>query len=299
MVIVSAIFIVGCGYVGRRVAALERTRFAAVRALARRDTSAATLVASDIEPVRGDLDDPDSLTGLNLRGQRVYYFAPPPAHGSRDPRAHGFVAAVEDAAPHRIVYVSTTGVYGDCGGAWVTEERPARPGADRARRRLDAETALQEFGVRTGTPVVILRVPAIYGPGRLPLERLRQGLPLLNSAESPWSNRIHVDDLVSACVAAMDRGRSGAVYNVADGHPTTMTDYFNRVADVMGLPRPPYLNRAEAQAALDAGMLSYLAESKRVDNTRMLEELGVTLRYPTLERGLAACLAPESAEALR
>jgi nucleoside-diphosphate-sugar epimerase len=290
---VNDVFIIGCGYLGRRVAARERVGGASVRALAHRDTSAAELAALGIEPVRADLDDPDSLAALDLRGWRVYYFAPPPAHGVRDPRVRRAVAALAAAAPQRVVYVSTTGVYGDCGGAWVTEDRAANPGADRARRRLDAESAWQEFGARTGTPVIVLRVPAIYGPGRLPLERLRQGLPLLRPVESPWSNRIHVDDLAAACTAAMVRGRAGAVYNVADGNPTTMTDFFNRVADVMGLPRPPCISGAEAQAALDAGMLSYLSESKRIDNTRMRRELGVTLKYPTLDSGLAACVAPD------
>jgi nucleoside-diphosphate-sugar epimerase len=297
---VNAVFIVGCGYVGRRVAERERARGAAVRALAPRQAGVAALTALGIEAVRGDLDDGQSLARVDFHGQRLYYFAPPPARGTRDPRMRAFVAAAERATPRQIVYISTTGVYGDCGGDWVTEDRPVNPGADRACRRLDAEAMLGNLAARTGTPVVILRVPAIYGPGRIPLERLRQGLPLLHSAEAPWSNRIHVDDLVTTCLAAMDRGAAGAVYNVSDGHPTTMTDYVNRVADAIGLPRPRCISRAEAQTALDAGMLSYLAESKRIDNTRLRAELRVALRYPTLEEGLAACLAPAAvAEAAR
>lgn len=287
----SEIFIVGCGYVGRRVAAAEVARGTRVGALARTPESAEVLHALGVESVRGDLDDPESLAGLNVAGQGVYYFAPPPASGVRDTRMSVFLAAVAPRPPRRIVYISTTGVYGDCRGEWVDETRAPNPTADRARRRLDAEEQLRAFGARSGCAVVILRVPGIYGPDRLPVERLRKNLPLLREDEAPWSNRVHADDLVAACLAAMQRGRAGAVYNVSDGHPSSMTDYFRRVADALGLPRPPEISRAEAGDRIDAGMLSYLAESKRIDNRRMREELGVTPRYPTLAEGLAACLA--------
>ena len=300
--------IVGCGYVGRRVAAAERARGSYVGALARSEESAQALRALGIEPVGGDLDDPDSLAGLDVAGQGVYYFAPPPASGVRDTRMTAFLAAIAPRPPLRVVYISTTGVYGDCHGEWVDETRAPNPTADRARRRLDAEEQLRAFGTRSACEVVILRVPGIYGPDRLPVERLRKGLPLLREAEAPWSNRVHADDLVAACLAAMDRGRPGGVYNVSDGHPSTMTDYFRRVADALGLPRPPEVSRAEsadrpsmacgprlgpigeATERIDAGMLSYLGESKRIDNRRMREELGVTPRYPTLAEGLPACL---------
>jgi nucleoside-diphosphate-sugar epimerase len=303
------ILIVGCGYVGRRVAAAEQTRGNRVSALARSPESAEALRALGIESVRGDLDDPESLVGLDVAGQGVYCFAPPPASGVRDTRMKAFLAAVTPRPPQRIVYISTTGVYGDCHGEWVDEARAPNPTADRARRRLDAEEQLRAFGARTGCGAVILRVPGIYGPDRLPVERLRKGLPLLREDEAPWSNRVHADDLVAACLAAMARGRAGAVYNVSDGHPSTMTDYFRRVADALGLPRPPEISRVEsadrpsmacgprlgpvgeAGDRIDAGMLSYLAESKRIDNRRMREELGVSPRYPTLAEGLAACLA--------
>lgn len=287
----SEIFIVGCGYVGRRVAAAEQACRSSVTALARSEDSAQALRALGVESVRGDLDDPESLAGLDVAGQGVYYFAPPPANGVRDTRMSAFLAAVAPHPPRRIVYISTTGVYGDCRGEWVDETRAPNPTADRARRRLDAEEQLRAFGARTGCEVVILRVPGIYGPDRLPVERLRKNLPLLREDEAPWSNRVHVDDLVAACLAAMERGRAGAVYNVSDGHPSTMTDYFRRVADALGLPRPPEISRAEAGERIDAGMLSYLAESKRIDNRRMREELGVAPRYPTLAEGLAACRA--------
>jgi nucleoside-diphosphate-sugar epimerase len=136
--------------------------------------------------------------------------------------------------------------------------------------------------------VVILRVPGIYAHDRLPIRRLREGLPVLAEADSPFTNRIHADDLARVCIAAMKRGRPGAAYNVSDGHPTTMTDYFNRVADCLGLPRPPVVDRSTARQALSPSMLSFLEESKRLDNRRMREELGVELIYPDLVAGLAA-----------
>ncbi len=245
--------------------------------------------------VQGDLDRPVTLPDLPTRDARVYYFAPPPPSGTADPRLGNFLASIApDALPARIVLISTSGVYGDCHGEWVTEDRPPRPDADRARRRLDAEQQLRAWGEAHARPVVILRVPGIYGPGRLPEERLRAGEPVLCEEESPWSNRVHIEDLVRACLAAGERNRPAAVYNISDGHPTTMTDYFNRVADVLGLKRPPPITLAQARAELSEGMQSYLAESKRLDNRRMREELGVEPRYPDLKQGLAACVAEDA-----
>ncbi len=227
---------------------------------------------------------------LPTTGTELYYFAPPPAEGDTDPRLRRVLAALTAALPQRIVYISTSGVYGDCAGAWVDETYPLNPSTPRAHRRADAEAALHAWSAATGVPVVILRVPGIYGPGKLPLERLRKGLPLLSEADSPYTNRIHVDDLITVCRAAMQRGQPGAAYNVSDGQPSNMTDYFNRIADFTGLPRPPLISRDEIDQ-LSPGMRGFMEESKRLDNRRMREELGVELRYPTLEAGLAACLA--------
>jgi len=290
----TGILIVGCGQVGKQVAQHELAESHRVVALARTEASAGSLQALGVECVRGDLDDPASLRHLPLQHCNVYYFAPPPAKGSEDTRMRNFLASLTSGnLPARVVLISTSGVYGDCRGEWVTEARPPRPDSDRARRRLDAEQQLLAFGAAQGVPVVILRVPGIYGPGRLPVERLMAGEPVLRESESPWSNRVHIDDLVAACVAAMRRGHDRAVYNISDGCPTTMTDYFNRVADALGIPRPVQISRAEAPARLSSGMLSYLAESKRLDNRRMREELGIEPAYPDLVSGLAACI-PES-----
>ena len=292
--VMAPVWIIGCGDVGRRVARLELADGVTVTALARSDASAQGLRDLGLACVPGDLDVPESLSGLPLAGARVYYFAPPPAHGRHDSRMHHFMNALGDrAAPARIVLISTSGVYGDCRGEWVAEDRSPRPDTDRGRRRLDAEQQLLAYGHAQAVPVVILRVPGIYGPGRLPIERLRAHEPVLREDESPWSNRVHIDDLAAACHAAMRVGRPGAIYNISDGHPTTMTDYFNCVADAVGLPRPPQVSLNEARTRLSAGMLSYLAESKRLDNRRMREELALALRYPDLSTGLAACVAEQ------
>jgi nucleoside-diphosphate-sugar epimerase len=191
--------------------------------------------------------------------------------------------------PTRVVLISTTGVYGDCRGEWVTEDRPPNPQADRAKRRLAAETMLRRWSEKSGVPIVILRVPGIYGRGYLPEERLRAGEPVLREEESPFSNRIHADDLARTCFIAGHHDRPGILYNVSDGHPTTMTDFFYRVADLLGIPRPPAITLEQARRQLGEGMLSYLVESKRIDNRRLREELGVELMYPDLAAGLPSC----------
>jgi nucleoside-diphosphate-sugar epimerase len=284
------VLIVGCGYVGQRLARQLRAEGRAVTGLVRGAESAAALRTLDVTPLQVDMDAAADLPALPSAGAELYYFAPPPAEGDTDPRLRRVLAALAGALPKRIVYISTSGVYGDCAGAWVAETHPLNPTTPRARRRADAEAALHEWSAATGVPVVILRVPGIYGPGKLPLERLRKGLPLLREEDSPYTNRIHVDDLITACRAAMQRGQPGEAYNVSDGQPSNMTDYFNRIADATGLPYPPVIGRDDIEA-LTPGMRAFMEESKRLDNRRMREELGVVLRYPTLEAGLEACLA--------
>ncbi len=286
----ARVLIIGCGDIGQRVAQLEKEAGHSVAALARSQESAQRLRAIGIEPVSGDLDIPSSLASLPVKDAQIYYFVPPPEQGVTDPRLENFIKILERGnLPARVVLISTTGVYGDCQGEWVTEERAPNPQADRAKRRLAAETALRRWSEACGVPIIILRVPGIYGPGRLPEKRLRAGEPVLRVEESPFSNRIHADDLARVCLAAMRRGRAGAIYHASDGHPTTMTDFFCRVADQLGITRPPMVSMEEARKRLGAGMLSYLAESKRIDNRRMREELGVELKYPDLATGLAAC----------
>lgn len=291
----NSVCIVGCGYVGRRLARDYLDRGIAVRGIVRTPGSRDTLVSEGIYPVVADLDCPGTAKDLCIESPACFYLAPPPPQGEQDPRIRHFLDGLCDQPlPERILYVSTSGVYGDCKGAWVDETQALRPATLRARRRADAESALHDWSQHVGKSVVILRVPGIYGPGRLPLERLRRQHPVLREADAPFTNRIHVDDLVAACIAAMERGCPGAAYNVSDGHPSSMTDYFNRIADRAGLPRPPAVSRAEAQTALSPGMLSFLSESKRLVNRRMLSELGVVLKYPSLDAGLEACFREEN-----
>lgn len=288
----AVIAIVGCGYVGQRVASMELAAGRSVACLARTGQAAQALARRGCSVFTGDLDVPDSIRVPALRPDVLYYFAPPPNTGSGDPRLAALLERIPpESAPGRVVYISTSGVYGDCQGAWVTESRLPRPQSARAMRRWAAECLVRDFGAQRGSGVVILRVPGIYGPGRLPIERLRQGLPVVQRDESPFSNRIHVDDLAAVCVAAGHASAAEGIYNVSDGHPTTMTDYFFRVADVLGLARPPEISMAEAQRRLSPNMLSFLQESRRLDNRRMLSELGVDLEYSDLARGLAASIA--------
>lgn len=281
------VLIVGCGDIGVRVARLVGVRGGKISGLSRSEEGAVRLRDNAIEPVMGNLDDLDSLKSLPLKGKAVFYLAPPPGGGPIDGRVRKFCQAVVDGnLPEKVVYVSTSGVYGDCGGEWVTEETPVNPQTSRAQRRVDAENTLQEWGQRHGVPVVILRVTGIYGPGRLPLARVQQGHPVLNESESPPTNRIHADDLAKVCVAAMERAGDGEIFNVSDGQPGTMTQYFNAVSDLLRLPRLPQVDMEEAKKVMNPMMLSYLTETRRMGNQKMIEQLGVTLMYPSLESGL-------------
>jgi len=288
----SPVVIVGCGYVGRRVALRYLEQGASVLGIVASRTSADALAAARIPAIPRDLAS-EAFGDLPLADAKLFHFAPPPARGLEDHYTRRLVSAFgRTGQPARVVYISTTGVYGDCRGAWVDESWPPQPAADRARRRWDAEQTLGHWARAAGRQLVILRVPGVYGPNRLPLERIRQGLPMVRAEDAPYSNRIHVDDLVAACMAAMERTNATGIYNVSDGHPTTMTDYFQRVADAAGLPRPPLISMQEADGQLSAGMLSYMQESRRLTNRRLVEELGVSLRYPTLDDGIKASLSP-------
>lgn len=286
------VLIIGCGDIGVRLARLIRASGGQVAGLVRSRDGAERLRRYGIEPIPGDLDDAESLTGLPTAGKRIYYLAPPPGGGLLDSRMHRFCQALADRpSPATIVYMSTSGVYGDCGGAWVTEETPLNPQTSRAQRRADAEATVQAWGRNAAVPVILLRVTGIYGPGRLPLARLRQGHPVLNEADAPPTNRIHADDLAVVCVAAGQKGVDGEIFNVSDGCPGTMTQYFLAVADLLGLPRPQQVSLADAQQVMNPMMLSYLKETRRMDNRKMMARLGITLQYPNLESGLKHIVA--------
>jgi len=283
------VLIVGCGDIGRRVAALERAAGHRVLGAVRSAEAVAELTRHGIEACQLDLDE-QPAPPLPADAREVYWFAPPPSHGQTDPRLRGALDQLRERPARRLVYVSTSAVYGDCAGAWIDEQAPLVPRSDRGRRRLDAERALADFAAISGCSVVILRVPGIYGPGRLPVDRLRRGLPVVRESECPWTNRIHADDLARVATAAMARAPDGAIYNVSDGNPTTMTDYFLRCARLLGLPEPEQIPLAQANARLTPAMTSFLDESKRLLTTRLQRDLAVPLIYPDLARGLPSCM---------
>jgi len=281
-----SVFIVGCGDIGRRIA--RSLPGARLTGLVSGQSGAATLRSQGIIPFVANLDIPGELNDLDIEGQIVFYLAPPPGEGEQDTRMRHFLEAVRDQRPEKLVYISTSGVYGDCKGAWVDEEWPARPCAARAKRRWDAEQQLMVWSEESGVPIIRLRVGGIYAPDRLPIARIKKGLTVICPDEAPWSNRIHADDLAHVCIAAAERGEAGDIFNAADGHPSSMTDYFYQVADYLGLPRPDCVSLSEAEQSLTSEMLSFVRESRRLDISRMKDRLMIELRYPRLSEGLSS-----------
>jgi len=283
------LLIVGCGDVGLRVVRLLAGRWR-VLALTSSAARVAELRAAGALPLRGDLDQPASLARLAGLADAVLHLAPPPGAGAGDPRTRHLAAALARSPRlRRLVYGSTSGVYGDCGGELIDETRRLAPATDRARRRVDAEARLRCFGRRAGVAVTVLRIPGIYAldrPGGDPRERLARGTPVLIAADDVFTNHIHADDLARACVAALHRGRPQRVVNASDDSALRMGDYFDLAADLHGLPRPPRLSRAVAAATLSPLQMSFLGESRRLVNRRLKEELGVVLRHATVIEGL-------------
>ncbi len=293
---VQKILIVGSGDVARRIHSRLAGRYS-VYVLLREPDQAAFWRTVGAMPLLGDLDDRASLRRLAGLADSVLHLAPPPGEGRCDTRTRNLLAALSagGSLPRRLVYVSTTGVYGDCAGALIDETRPCRPQSARAARRVDAERRLRAWGRRRGVRVSILRAPGIYAADRLPLERLRLGLPALVAAEDAYSNHIHADDLAAACVAALRHGRANRVVNAVDDSRLRMADYFDRVADAFALPRPPRLRRDEAAARLTPLQLSFMRESRRIGNRRLKQELKLRLAYPTVDVGIAAAASGRNA----
>jgi nucleoside-diphosphate-sugar epimerase len=286
----NEVVIIGCGDIGGRVGRELLQEGRRVLAVARAEEHLQLLRSQGFATLQGDLDYQESTPELPLHGRRVFYFIAPQGGGKSDYRMLNFCRRLSaDNCPAKLVYISTSGVYGDCGGALVTEETPINPQTARAQRRASAEQQLREQADRLGFELVILRVTGIYGPGRLPVARVLQGHPVLKSEEAPFTNRIHALDLVRICLAAMEKGTAGEVFNVSDGQDSTMTEYFTAVADLHQLPRPQQISLAEAELVMNPLMLSYLKESRRMDNRKMKEKLGIELLYPTLTEGLKAC----------
>ncbi|MBE0622523.1 MAG: SDR family oxidoreductase [Burkholderiales bacterium] len=287
----KSLLIVGCGDIALR-ALPQLTRNFQVFGLVRAAGQADRIAALGAKPISGDLDDPPTLKALVGVADLVLHLAPPGDSGERDQRTENLIAALAVRPPERLVYISTSGVYGDCGGAWVDEDRPVAPQTLRGTRRVDAERALLAWGKQSGVAVAVLRVPGIYAAERLPLAQLKRGAPVMRAEDDVYTNHIHADDLAGICQTALERAAAGRIYNASDDSEMKMGDYFDLVADRAGLPRPPRITRAAAEAgAISEGLLSFMRESRRLINTRMKEELGVRLRYPSVYDGVPTIAA--------
>ena len=297
------ILIVGCGDIAMRVAPLLRKNyrlFGLVRNVARHDE----LRAAGIIPLPGNLDGRQSLHRLAGLANIVLHFAPPASSANlllnsplskggnggiplTDTRTKNLLAVLaRGRLPQQLVYISTSGVYGDCGGEVVAETRPLNAHNPRAQRRMDAEKQIRTWAKKTGVHASILRVPGIYAADRLPLQRLQQGTPAILENEDSYTNHIHADDLARCVVAAIRHAKPNRVVHTSDDSQLKMGEYFDAVADAFGLTRAPRVTRAEAQRVLSPMLLSFINESRRLTNTRMKRELKVVLSYPTVADAL-------------
>ncbi len=287
------LLIVGCGDVGMRVVRLLRGRWRLI-ALTSNAARRPELRAAGVQPLVGDLDRPATIARIAGLADALLHLAPPPTAGAGagDPRtAHLLAALARKNRVRRIVYGSTSGVYGDCAGARFDETRAVNPATDRARRRVDAEQQLRWYGRAFGATVTLLRIPGIYAgdrPGGHPRERLARGAPVLTADDDVFTNHIHADDLARACVAALHRGAPQRVIHASDDTVLKMGDYFDLAAALEGLPCPRRITREQAREELSPMQLSFMGESRRLVNTRLKHELRLRLRYPTVAQGLVA-----------
>ncbi|MEA3362430.1 MAG: NAD-dependent epimerase/dehydratase family protein [Thermodesulfobacteriota bacterium] len=282
--------VIGCGDIGFRVSRELIRQGHEVQATIHFEEGIKVPQSAGIETVVANFDYREEVPEISFHGQELFYFMPPQGGGSSDYRMLNFCRILSpDNYPSKIVYISTSGVYGDCGADLVTEETPINPQTSRAKRRVSAEQQLQEQAEKLGFDLIILRVTGIYGPGRLPISQLKKGHEVLRAEDAPGTNRIHSLDLVHICLAAMEKGEDGDIFNVCDGQKSSMSEYFMAVADMYELPQPKQLSWAEAEQQMNPLTFSFLKESRRMSNRKLIEGLGVKLQYPTLEEGLLAC----------
>ncbi len=291
------LLLVGCGDIALRAAPLLRAHYRLL-GLCRRPENFDRLRLCGITPVFGDLDNPKSLDKLAGIAHAVLHLAPPLNHGKRDIRTTNLLVALTKRStmkriilPQRFIYISTSGVYGNCNGALIDETYPINPRTERSLRRADAEIQTRNWGLRNHVRVSILRVPGIYAADRLPLVRLREGVPMLLPDEDCYTNCIHADDLVRIIFAALRHAKPGRIYHACDDSRLKMGEYFDLIADRIGIPRPPRVARATANEHISVGMLSYMEESRQLMNMRIKNELHVNLRYPTVAEGILTCKA--------
>jgi len=289
--------IIGCGYIGKKIAGILKAKNISATCFVNRDESISRCVTEGLSATKFDLDkkvsDLKKTTIASFENSVMVYLVPPPSKGEVDSRMQNFITMLSALShpPKKILLISTTGVYGNCNGEWIDEQRQENPQVDRARRRLSAETQLKKYCAASQVPLIIFRVPGIYAADKLPLKRINSGEPIVNAQDSGFTNRIHAQDLARFCVEAllenvMDENSRSQVFNCCDGQPSTMNDYFMKVADAMNLPRPQEISLQQAQQQLSAGMLSYLAESKRISNKKLLRYFKTEFKYPNLTAGL-------------
>ncbi len=271
--------VAGTGYTGRRI--LERLPADEVIGLSR------TTIDTSRTFHTVDFDSPHALPIEFDEPFAIIYTVPP--GGDDDTRLQGFLDRLT-RAPRRFVYLSTTGVYGDCGGAVVDEDTPVNPGSRLSKPRVAAENRLREWAVESACELIVLRVPGIYGPGRLGIDRIRDGVSVLAEAEANPGNRIHVDDLATCCIAALSSDVPAGIYNVGDGDHRSSTWFADEVSRQAGLPTPPRISREQAAKEFSPMRLAFLSSSRVVDTTRMREILGVTPKYGDPVEGLRASL---------
>lgn len=287
-----SIKIIGCGFIGKKVGVRLSERKLAVTCFVRSEQSFSECGNYDLDVAICDLDEKNIGLEENVLdqfwGSCIAYFAPPPKTGLQDTRMQHFVDMLNKLkiSPAKILLISTTGIYGDCQGDWIDESRDVNPQADRAHRRLSAETQIQNYCDEKNIDCVVLRVPGIYSHEKLPVKRITSGEPVVRAEDSGYTNRIHADDLAAFCIEALTEEVESGVYNCCDGNPSTMNDYFMQVADALNISRPDEISLQQAKQELSAGMLSYLAESKRIKNTRLLANFKTQFKYPNLHAGL-------------
>lgn len=294
----KTLLIIGCGDVARRVAPLLNTRYR-ILGLCRNPENSSKLRQHGIIPLSGDLDHPKTLNKLAGSAQMVLHLAPPANHGVRDTRTANLLAALTRQfsirypraktliLPQRLVYISTSGVYGNCDGALIDETRLVNPGSERALRRINAERQIRNWGKRNQVNISILRVPGIYAANRLPLKRLHDAAPVLSPEDDSYTNHIHANDLARIICSALRYAKHGRIYHACDDSHLKMGEYFDLVADQFGLSRPPRIKRNQADGLISPAMLSYMDESRRLTNNRMKRELHITLHYPTVFEGIS------------
>ena len=283
------VIVAGCGYAGRLLAQRISASGTRTVGLSRRVQTE----FQNFSHLQIDLDNLHCASEINCAGKVVYYLVPPPKSGSVDTRLGNFLDSIATGVPAKFILISTTGVYGNCDGQWVSEESPLNPQADRSIRRVDAEQKSIQWCVSKNIDLTILRVAAIYGPGRIPVERIKKGITLPTPESCGFSNRIHVNDLVSVCMAAANPTPS-MIYNVSDGFPMPMTKYYMLVAEIWNLPPPQISDFQTSLASHSRSMQSYLTESRKIDNRRMMQELNIELAFPDARKGLEYCYKVES-----